>query len=144
MRSKIINVVKYLFFLGLGVFIFWLIYRKYDVQEILDAFREVNYFWIGMSLIFSVLSLVSRAMRWQLLINSIGHKPRFINVFLSCYVLYLVNLFIPRAGEVARCSVVASTDRVPFAKLIGTMIIERLADVIMLGILAVLIFCYEP
>ncbi len=140
MRSTIITVVKYLFFLAVGVFIFWLIYRKYDVREIIDAFREVNYWWIALSLVFSVLSLLSRARRWQLLINSIGHKPRFVNVFLSCYVLYLVNLFVPRAGEIARCSVVASTDKVPFAKLVGTMIIERLADVLMLGILAVLIF----
>ena len=140
MKNKIINVLKYIFFLALGVFIFWLIYREYDVHEIIDAFKEVNYFWIGMSLVFSVLSLISRAMRWQLLINSIGHKPRFINVFLSCYVLYLVNLFIPRAGEVARCSVVSSTDKVPFVKLVGTMIIERLADVLMLAVLAVFIF----
>ncbi len=140
MKSKILNVLKYVFFLALGVFIFWLIYRKYDVHEIIKAFKEVNYFWIVLSLIFSVLSLVSRAMRWQLLIKSIGYRPRFINVFLSCYVLYLVNLFIPRAGEVARCSVVSSTDKVPFPKLVGTMIIERLADVIMLAICAVLIF----
>ena len=140
MRTKIINIVKYIFFLALGLFLFWLIYRKDDVQQIIDAFKEVDYFWIGMSLVFSVLSLISRAMRWKLLINSIGYKPRFINVFLSCYVLYLVNLFVPRAGEVARCSVVSSTDKVPFAKLVGTMIIERLADVIMLAVLAVLIF----
>jgi uncharacterized protein (TIRG00374 family) len=140
MKSKIFNVIKYLFFLALGVFIFWLIYREYDVSEIVTAFKEVNYWWIALSLVFSVLSLISRAMRWQLLINSIGYKPRFVNVFLSCYVLYLVNLFIPRAGEVARCSVVSSTDKVPFAKLVGTMIIERLADVIMLAVLAVLIF----
>lgn len=140
MKSKIFTVVKYIFFLSIGVGLFWLIYREYDVNEILNAFTEVNYWWIAASLFFSILSIFSRAMRWQLLINSIGYKPRYVNIFLSCYVLYLVNLFVPRAGEVARCSVVASTDKVPFPKLIGTMIIERLADVIMLAILAILIF----
>lgn len=140
MKSRIFTIIKYLFFLALGVFIFWLIYRKYDIAEIVSAFKSVNYWWIGASLVFSVLSIVSRAMRWQLLINSIGYKPRYINVFLSCYVLYLVNLFVPRAGEVARCSVVSSTDKVPFAKLVGTVIIERLADLIMLAFLAVAIF----
>jgi glycosyltransferase 2 family protein len=143
MKSKIVTLIKYLFFLSIGIFIFWYIYRKYDVHEIIKAFKEVNYWWIAVSLVFSVLSIVSRAMRWQLLINSIGYKPRFANVFLSCYVLYLVNLFVPRAGEVARCSVVSSTDKVPFAKLVGTMIIERLADVIMLGVLAILIFAFN-
>lgn len=110
------------------------------MQEIVTAFMEVNYFWIAASLVFSVMSIVSRALRWRLLIDSIGYKTRFINVFLSCYVLYLVNLFIPRAGEVARCSVVSGTDKVPFPKLVGTMIVERLADTITLAFLAVVIF----
>jgi uncharacterized protein (TIRG00374 family) len=140
MWKKIFNVGKYVFFLGLGVFIFWLIYRKFDFIEIIDAFKEVNYFWIIASLVFSVLSLISRAIRWNLLIDSIGYKPRFINVYLSCNILYLVNLFIPRAGEVVRCSVVSSTDKVPFAKLVGTMIVERLADFVMLAFLAIIIF----
>ncbi len=140
MWKKFFNIGKYIFFLALGVFIFWLIYRKIDFEEIIHAFKEVNYFWIFVSLIFSILSLISRAIRWNLLIGSIGYKPRFINVFLSCNILYLVNLFIPRAGEVVRCSVVSSTDKVPFAKLVGTMLVERLADFFMLSFLAIVIF----
>lgn len=92
-----------------------------------------------MSLLFSVLSLVSRTLRWQLLIDSSGHKTRFINVFLSCYILYFVNLLIPRAGEVARCTVVSSTEKVPFAKLVGTMVVERMADFLMLMLIAVVV-----
>jgi glycosyltransferase 2 family protein len=143
MKQKLFNAIKYIFFLGLGVFIFWLIYRKIDVNEIIKAFKEVNYFWIFASLVFSILSLISRAIRWRLLIHSIGYKPRFLNVFLSCNILYLVNLFVPRAGEVARCSVVSSTDKIPFAKLVGTMLVERLADFVMLAFLAVVIFLFN-
>jgi glycosyltransferase 2 family protein len=143
MKKKIFNVLKYVLFLALGIFIFWLIYHKQDAGQLFEAFREVNYFWIFMSLLFSVLSIVSRALRWQLLIDSIGHKTRFVNVFLSCYVLYFVNLFVPRAGEVARCVLVSGTDRVPFAKLVGTMIVERLADFVMLVILAIIIFTWN-
>jgi hypothetical protein len=142
-KRKVFNVLKYVLFLIVGVFIFWFIYRKQDPKELLSAFKEVNYFWIFASLCFSVLSIVSRAIRWQLLIDSIGHKTRFINVFLSCYVLYLVNLFVPRAGEVARCALVSGTDRVPFAKLVGTMIVERLADFVMLVFLAIVIFAWN-
>lgn len=140
MWKKIFNVGKYVFFLAVGVFIFWLIYRKLDFKEIINAFKEVKYIWIIASLVFSILSLISRAIRWNLLIDSIGYKAKFINVFLSCNILYLVNLFIPRAGEIVRCSVVSSTDKVPFAKLVGTMIVERLADFLMLAFLAVVIF----
>ncbi len=139
MMRKIINVVKYLFFLGLGVFLFWLSYKDLPFKDIVNAFKEVNYFWIFISLLFSVLSLVSRAMRWQLLITASGSKTRFTNVFLSCFILYLVNLLVPRAGEVARCTVVSSTEKVPFAKLVGTMVVERLADMLMLILIAVVV-----
>ncbi|MBN2484868.1 MAG: flippase-like domain-containing protein [Bacteroidales bacterium] len=143
MSKQFFNILKYILFLALGGFIFWFIYRKQDPRQIIGAFREVNYFWIFMSLVFSVLSIVSRAVRWQLLIKSIGHKTRFVNVFLSCYVLYLVNLFVPRAGEVARCALVSGSDNVPFAKLVGTMLVERLADFVMLVVLAVIIFTWN-
>ncbi len=139
MKRIIINIVKYIFFLGLGVFIFWWSYRDTPIETIMDSFKNVNYFWIVVSLVFSVLSLASRAMRWQLLIDSSGHKTRFGNVFLSCYILYFVNLLIPRAGEVARCTVVSSTEKVPFAKLVGTMVVERLADMLMLVLIAVIV-----
>lgn len=139
MKKTIINILKYLFFLGLGIFIFWWSYRDTPIETILDSFRDINYFWIVMSLLFSVFSLVSRALRWQLLITASGHKTRFTNVFLSCYILYFVNLLIPRAGEVARCSVVSSTEKVPFAKLVGTMVVERLADMLMLMLIAIVI-----
>ncbi len=139
MKKKIINILKYIFFLALGVGIFWWAYRDTPTKVILDSFRNVNYFWIVMSLLFSMLSLVSRALRWQLLIKSAGHKTRFINVFLSCHILYFVNLLIPRAGEVARCTVVSSTEKVPFAKLVGTMVVERMADFLMLILIAVVV-----
>lgn len=139
MNKKVLNVLKYLFFLALGVGLFWFVYRNEKIEDILGYFKGVNYFWIVMSLLLSVLSLVSRAMRWQLLIKSSGHKTRFVNVFLSCYILYFVNLLIPRAGEVARCTVVSSTEKVPFAKLVGTMVIERLADFLMLILIAVVV-----
>lgn len=139
MKSKILNIGKYVFFLGLGVIIFWWNYKDEPFDDILGAFKEVNYFWIFISLIFSILSLVSRAMRWQILIKASGHKTRFYNVFLSCFILYFVNLLVPRAGEVARCSVVSSTEKVPFAKLVGTMVVERLADMIMLMLIALVV-----
>lgn len=143
MRKQVFNILKYILFLGLGVFILWLMYREQDPNQIINAFKEVDYFWIFLSLVFSILSIVSRTIRWQLLINSIGHKTRFINVFLSCYVLYMVNFFFPRAGEVARCAIVSGTDKVPFAKLVGTMIVERLADFVMLVFLAIVIFTWN-
>ena len=143
MSKNVIGALKYVLFFALGVFVLWLISRKVDFEEVKKAFVGANYYWILASIFFSVMSQISRALRWQMLINSIGHKPKFINTFLSCYVLYLVNLFVPRAGEVARCTVLSGTDKIPFAKLVGTMIIERLADFIMLVFLAIAIFAFN-
>lgn len=139
MKQKIINIAKYIFFLGLGVFIFWWNYKDEPFGDIINAFKEVNYFWIIVSLAFSVLSIASRALRWRILIKASGHKTGFVNVFLSCFILYFVNLLVPRAGEVARCTVVSSTEKVPFAKLVGTMVVERLADFLMLFLIAVVV-----
>lgn len=139
MSKKILNIVKYLFFLGLGIGLLWWQIKKVPLEKIGEAFREVNYFWIFISLLFSALSIASRTIRWQLLIKSSGHKTRFMNVFMSCFILYFVNLLIPRAGEVARCTVVSSTEKVPFAKLVGTMVVERLADMIMLVLIAIVV-----
>ena len=140
MKKQIINISKYLLFLALGIYIFWKLYRQTDIEDIKSGFRDANYFWIFISIVFAVLSQVARALRWMMLMKPIGHKPRFINTFLSIFVMYFVNLLAPRAGEVARCSVLDRTDNVPFTKLVGTVIVERLADTVMLLFLAVVIF----
>ncbi len=139
MRKKIINIFKYIFFLAIGVFLFWWLYKDEPFDEYIHAFKNLNYFWIIASVIFGVFSQVSRAIRWNMLIRPLGYNPKFYNSFLSVYVLYLVNLILPRAGEVFRCTVMSRYEKIPFAKLVGTVFIERMADLIMLMILAVLI-----
>ena len=139
-KKLIINIIKNLAFLAIGVFIFWRVFKNVEIEDIKTGFREVNYFWIALSIMFAILSQLSRAIRWKMLIKSIDYNPRLINVFLSTFVLYLVNLIVPRAGEVARCTVVNRTDKVPFTKLLGTVVVERLADLIMLTLIAIFIF----
>lgn len=139
-KKLILNILKNLGFLALGVLIFWWVFKDVEIEDIKKGFREVNYFWIALSITLAIMSQLSRAIRWKMLIKSIDYNPRLMNVFLSTFVLYLVNLIVPRAGEVARCTVVSRTDKVPFTKLLGTVVVERLADVIMLATIAVVIF----
>ena len=138
MAKKILNVLKYLLLFGIGAFIFWKIYKG-EWGKVKEALKNINYFWIGVSIILSILSQVSRAIRWNMLIRPLGYNPRFRNTFLSVLVLYLVNLIVPRGGEVARCIVLSKSDKIPFTKLIGTVFIERLADLITLTILSIVI-----
>lgn len=140
MRKFVFNTIKYLGFFSIGVLIFWLLYRKIDWKELVGAVKGLKYYWIVLSIFFGLMSQVSRSLRWKMLIKPMGYNPKLSNTFLSVLVLYFVNLIIPRAGEVARCTVLNRTDKIPFTKLIGTVFVERLADTIMLFFLAIMIF----
>jgi len=139
MKKWAINISKYLFFLAIGIFIFWWIYKDLPIEELKEAFKNINYYWIAVSLALGVLAQVSRAIRWNMLIRPMGYKPRFYNTFLSVFILYFINLLAPRAGEVVRCTVLSKYENIPFTKLVGTVFVERLADTVTLVFLAILI-----
>lgn len=132
--------LKYLIFLAIGASIFWYVYKDIDQKELVKALKSINYFWIGVSVFLSVLSQVSRAIRWKMLIKPMGYNPKVSNIFLSTLVLYFTNLILPRAGEVARCTILSRYEKIPLTKLIGTMIVERMADLLFMMFLAVIIF----
>ncbi|MBN1790651.1 MAG: flippase-like domain-containing protein [Bacteroidales bacterium] len=139
MFKKILSVSKYFVFLAVGVFVFWWVYKDEPLTKYKSAFADLNYFWIILSLVFSVLSQISRAIRWNMLIKPLGYNPRLYNTYLSVLILYFVNLLLPRAGEVFRCTILSRHEKIPFAKLAGTVLVERMADLITLMLLAVVI-----
>ncbi len=110
------------------------------MKELSSALKEIDYRWILVSILFGVLANLSRAIRWKMLIKPLGYDPKVSDTFLSVLVMYFINLVIPRAGEVARCTVLSRTDKIPFTKLVGTVFVERLADFIMLVILVIVVF----
>lgn len=133
MRPFYKNVIKFFLFLGVSVFLFWLVYRDQNWEELLTVLKEdVNYFWIAVACVLGIASHVSRAMRWQLLTESMGYKIRFWNSFMGVMIGYFANLAIPRMGEFTRCGVVSKYEKVPFSKLLGTVVTERLIDMIIL------------
>lgn len=109
---------------------FWYVYRDLDLQLIGETLKELKYEWILLSFFFGLTSHFIRAVRWKMLIESMGHKPRTLNLFLSVLVLYFINLVVPRGGEVARCGTVKRYEKIPFVKLVGTVFIERITDVV--------------
>jgi len=129
-----------LIFFALGIFIFWLIYKDQDIERIKSVLKnDVNYFWVIVSLLIGLISHVSRTLRWGLMIEPIGHKPRFINTFLAVMVGYLMNMALPRMGEISRCGVLSRYEKISFTKLFGTVVAERLIDVVSLLILLVIV-----
>jgi uncharacterized protein (TIRG00374 family) len=128
----------------LGVFLVWYSFSKLspaDVVSIKTSFKTANYWWVLVSLIFGILSHASRAYRWQFLLEPLGYKPRFANSVMAVLIAYLLNLVIPRSGEFARAATVKKYENVPFEKAFGTIVAERVADVIiLLGIIGIAFF----
>ncbi|MDK2977338.1 MAG: glycosyltransferase 2 family protein [Bacteroidales bacterium] len=115
-------------FLVIGVTLFWYVYKDIDVSKIKSELGNLTYGWIILSLVFNLLSQLTRALRWKKLIVSMDYHPGNLNLFLSVLVMAFTNLVIPRGGEIARCGVITKYDKVPFTKLVGTVFIERITD----------------
>lgn len=141
MNKRLSTILKYLFFLGLGIFLVWWSIRdlgEEDKSHIRSALDQARYWLIVPVFLILVLSHYVRALRWRLLIEPMGYKPRTINTFFAVMIGYLANQAFPRMGEVLKCTVLARYEKVPADKLIGTIILERLIDAItLLGIFAI-------
>jgi len=124
------KVIKGIFFFVLGGGLFWYVYRDLDLHLIGETLNKLKYEWILLSFIFGLTSHFIRAVRWRMLIEPMGHSPRTLNLFLSVLVLYFVNLVVPRGGEIARCGTVTRYEKIPFVKLVGTVFVERITDVL--------------
>lgn len=113
------------------------------VDKIIDDFRSVNYWWILVVFACYLASNVSRAMRWQMLLRPLGGDTRFSNVFSAVMIGYFGNLGLPRLGEVLRAVTVSTYEKIPVEKVVGTVIVERLMDVVSLLICIGLCFIFE-
>lgn len=107
-------------------------FRGQDIKELLHTLSSANLYWIGASVLACLLAHVLRAFRWVMLIKPLGHQVAKRNAFYAVMVGYLANLAFPRMGEVSRCGVLAKTDKVPMNQLLGTVITERLSDLLLL------------
>jgi len=132
--------------LGLGVgLIYWFVSKMTpeDIALTKDAFSRANYFWILLAPILGFVSNFSRTERWRMLLEPTGHRPRFWNTYFSVMLMYFFNLLFPRLGEITRCSLLAQYEKVPLDKSIGTMVVERVVDLISIIVVGSIIFFFE-
>lgn len=140
MKQNTLKALKFTTLFILGILLFWWVYKDQDIDHIYAILsNEVNYFWIGVSIILGLMSHVSRTIRWNLMIEPLGHKPRLLNTFLAVMIGYLMNLALPRMGEISRCGILSRYEKISFTKLIGTVVLERLIDMLMLLILLLVV-----
>lgn len=135
MNKKILSILKYIIFLGIGIFLMWWQLSKMteaQKDQFIDSLKNANYLYIIPVTIMALLSHLSRAIRWKILIEPMGYRPSTVNTFYATMCGYFANTFVPRAGEILRCTLLGRYEKIPVTKLIGTILVERVFD----------LFCY--
>ncbi|MEA3460594.1 MAG: lysylphosphatidylglycerol synthase transmembrane domain-containing protein, partial [Bacteroidota bacterium] len=139
MKKILIQILKIAGFLALGILLLYFAFRGVAFNELASTLQKVNFWWIALSLLFAGISFLSRARRWMLLIEPLGFKPSFKNTYHSLMVGYLSNYALPRLGEVTRCVTLGNREKIPVDSLIGTVIIERVTDMLMLMLILLIL-----
>lgn len=142
MKTFLINLITVGLPLALGVYVIWYQYNLLSLQQIENikqSFREADYFWVWVSVIIGLLSHVSRAYRWKYMLAPLNYQPRLLNSFFAVMISYIANLAFNRVGEATRCAVMTKYEGAPFGKLFGTVIAERVADLVILALIILVV-----
>ncbi|SMG31800.1 lysylphosphatidylglycerol synthase transmembrane domain-containing protein [Arenibacter troitsensis] len=143
MKSSIKNTLKTILPILLGVFLVW--YSYYSTSEedrsvIIHYIKNADLFWVGVSVFLGILTHLSRAVRWNYLLQPLGYRPKLFNNILIILSAYFTNLGIPRSGEILRATALATYEHVPFQKGFGTIVTERVIDLVMLFLIVAIAF----
>jgi len=149
LNSTLKNLLKFILFLGIGVTILYIVYQKNSAtyladclskggtadacifwKKLLSDFKTAKFQWLVLAIALFTISNVSRAIRWKMLISPLGKRPRLINSFLCIILGYFANLGLPRSGEFVRAGTFAKYENISFEKVMGTVVVDRIFDVI--------------
>jgi len=133
--KKIKSLLKVILPLAVGFFFVYLNYNSTSEEDrilIYSYIQKADLRFVMLSVFFGILSHLSRAYRWKYLLSPLGYQPRFINSVLAVLIAYIANLGIPRSGEILRATTLSSYEKIPFEKTFGTIVAERLVDLLIL------------
>ena len=146
MKKAILTILQYVIFLGLGI---WIVYHMLhelsdqQTRDLVSAIKSINAWYLIPISVAGFLSHFFRAVRWRYLLKSIDLSPTLANTTFAVLIGYIANLVLPRAGEVAKCTVLAKYEKMPAHKMIGTILAERAFDILCLVIIAMLAFVLQ-
>jgi uncharacterized protein (TIRG00374 family) len=150
MHPRVKTILQYLVILGITAFLIWYSLSGLVIQNgenkwdyLLQTWKSSHKEWLYAMALLAVLSHIIRAERWRMLIASTGTKTSLRDNFLSLMVGYLVNLVIPRGGEVSRCYNLYKLSRCPVEVSFGTVVVERIVDLLCLIVLLTIAFAVE-
>ena len=135
--ERIKKILQWLLPLFLGLFLFWLVFRKMDFASMKEIISQgLRWEWIAVYVLLFLLPMILRGLRWQQLLDEASPGARVGHTILSVFVAYGANLIFPRIGEVARCGLLKKHDGISFTKSLGSVVTERVFDIICLLLMA--------
>lgn len=133
--------LRWLLPLTLTCLLLWVLFRKVNFTEMREIIsRGCDYWWILAAMCLSIVSHIVRAARWRLQLNSLGIKVPFMALCCSIFGCYALNLVFPRLGELWRVTYISRLRKSPFTTVLGSLVADRLADTVMVGLLTLLTF----
>ena len=138
-KQNIFKILKYIASLAFAFGIIYLLFKNQDPVQLIKEIRKVDGKWVFLSMVFGGWAYVSRGLRWIVLIDALGYSSTKLNSVSAVSVGYFTNMFIPRAGEISRCTALNQVEKIPVDKLFGTIIVERVLDFVFLILLMLLI-----
>ncbi|MDO7873235.1 lysylphosphatidylglycerol synthase transmembrane domain-containing protein [Hymenobacter sp. ASUV-10] len=131
--KKLTNTLKYVLLLAISAALMVYALRGQDLSSIKHYIVTANYSWLILTMALSVLGYFSRAYRWQMQLTAAGRTASFWQVYHAMMVGNLANVVLPRMGEVIRCSVLWRSNKIPVDVALGTVVAERVIDVLVLA-----------
>ena len=156
MTDQLKSFLKFAIFLGLGIFLFWVLYTNFDaayqedcalkgipavdcslINKLITDFKATKSIWIFVIIVAYMFSNFLRALRWNQLLEPLGYKPRVLNSLGALMIGYFANLALPRLGEVVKIGTISKYENIPFEQAAGTVVVDRILDLISL----LVVFC---
>lgn len=146
MKNRARQVLQFIIFFGLGGGLMYWQFSGFSPEErtrFYEGLRNADYFWFTIAVIIGALAHLLRAYRWQMLLTPLNQKVGLGDRFYAVMIGYLANYAFPRLGEVTRCGVLKASDDVPFSEAFGTVVVERIVDVLCLGLIFMIVLLVE-
>ncbi|MCF0058361.1 lysylphosphatidylglycerol synthase transmembrane domain-containing protein [Dyadobacter sp. CY356] len=126
------SALRYIISLGLAGGLIWFVFKDINLDDMLKRFAQADWRWMALSCVLLIGAHITRAWRWGMLMEPLGYKPNLLNSTISVLTGYFANYIVPRMGEVTRCGTLYRLEKIPVNLSFGTVVAERIFDVIIL------------
>ncbi len=131
MAAWVKKVGQYALFLGISLALLYLTFKNINPVDLWDNLKAASVKGLIVIVAIGFLAIIFRGLRWVQMLQSLGYEVHSVRAIAAVALSYLVNLVTPRVGEVARCTALNRTDKVPIDKLVGTVVLERVVDTLL-------------